>query len=428
MRYLTAFVMLVFLACAATGTAESWDFETGAQGWENTGTGGVASFRATAGMLQCDFVEAESFDPYIVRSGLSIDTATHEWFAIEAGVTADGDEPIMFQFFFDNGVGFAGGDPVREFAIPLSVTPNQGIVKIMVHVPTALGDNAADWSGTLANIRVDMSNNVSRLAGYSCMIDRIAVLTREEMAAENFAWDFETGLQGWNQTSSSAEAALENGALAITYLDPAEAAFDPVVQYALPMIIDADTQRWLRLDIALTHATEDPVQFEVFAFPKNGGYLRTTFNVTPNIGTGSYFVDMAALAPNDAGTDRWEGFDTISAIRFDPGVDFADPDHGASFASSETRIAYISLSDGSLDPDNDGLSDLTERALGTHAGNPDSDGDGLSDGLEYALGTDPLTPDAERVPVTGGAGLALTAALLALAGIISSRKRRKNTP
>ena len=42
------------------------------------------------------------------------------------------------------------------------------------------------------------------------------------------------------------------------------------------------------------------------------------------------------------------------------------------------------------DDDNDSLSDILEKTLGTDPLNPDSDGDGLSDGEEIELGTDPL--------------------------------------
>ena len=44
------------------------------------------------------------------------------------------------------------------------------------------------------------------------------------------------------------------------------------------------------------------------------------------------------------------------------------------------------------DPDNDGLSNAQELALGTHPNHPDSDDDGLPDGWEVQHGLDPLNP------------------------------------
>jgi thiol-disulfide isomerase/thioredoxin len=50
-------------------------------------------------------------------------------------------------------------------------------------------------------------------------------------------------------------------------------------------------------------------------------------------------------------------------------------------------------SDGSADPDGDGLTNDEEAALGTDPDNPDSDGDGYLDGDEVTEGTDPTDAD-----------------------------------
>jgi hypothetical protein len=51
---------------------------------------------------------------------------------------------------------------------------------------------------------------------------------------------------------------------------------------------------------------------------------------------------------------------------------------------------------GGRDRDGDGLSDRTERALGTDPNWADTDVDGALDGEEvYDLGTDPLDPDTD---------------------------------
>ena len=56
--------------------------------------------------------------------------------------------------------------------------------------------------------------------------------------------------------------------------------------------------------------------------------------------------------------------------------------------------------DPNADPDEDGLSNSEEEALGTDNRNPDTDGDGVTDGKEVNGNTDPL--DAADKPYTGG--------------------------
>ena len=47
---------------------------------------------------------------------------------------------------------------------------------------------------------------------------------------------------------------------------------------------------------------------------------------------------------------------------------------------------------GSLDCDNDGLTNSQEQTAGTNPLNPDTDGDGVIDGTEVTDGTNPLNP------------------------------------
>ena len=57
---------------------------------------------------------------------------------------------------------------------------------------------------------------------------------------------------------------------------------------------------------------------------------------------------------------------------------------------------------GSVDSDEDGLSDAEESELGTDPNNADSDGDGLSDGVEVELGTSPTSADTDGDGYTDG--------------------------
>jgi uncharacterized protein (TIGR03382 family) len=57
---------------------------------------------------------------------------------------------------------------------------------------------------------------------------------------------------------------------------------------------------------------------------------------------------------------------------------------------------------GCADDDQDGLSNLTEEALGTDPLDPDSDDDGIDDGIEYFTGTDPTNPDSDGDGIRDG--------------------------
>jgi concanavalin A-like lectin/glucanase superfamily protein/Big-like domain-containing protein/thrombospondin type 3 repeat protein len=58
--------------------------------------------------------------------------------------------------------------------------------------------------------------------------------------------------------------------------------------------------------------------------------------------------------------------------------------------------------DAALDPDNDGLTNLSEFQRGTFPRDADTDNDGLNDGAEVALGTDPLDPDTDDDGILDG--------------------------
>ncbi len=58
----------------------------------------------------------------------------------------------------------------------------------------------------------------------------------------------------------------------------------------------------------------------------------------------------------------------------------------------------LRLNDTTLDPDNDGLTNLEEYTTGTDSHNDDSDGDDIKDGDEVAAGSDPLDPESTPTP------------------------------
>jgi thiol-disulfide isomerase/thioredoxin len=64
-------------------------------------------------------------------------------------------------------------------------------------------------------------------------------------------------------------------------------------------------------------------------------------------------------------------------------------------SDTATSCSEDGADEGSLDPDEDGLTNDEEEALGTDPDNADSDGDGYSDGAEVAAGSDPTDPESK---------------------------------
>ena len=106
--------------------------------------------------------------------------------------------------------------------------------------------------------------------------------------------------------------------------------------------------------------------------------------------------------------------------------------------------------DASLDPDDDGLTNLDEYQIGTFIGIPDSDGDGMPDGWEngfdldplkesgnddadkdgrfdlqeYLMGSDPTAPDVDNTKNSGGNDsidpIMITLVIILVIGIVSA--------
>lgn len=64
-------------------------------------------------------------------------------------------------------------------------------------------------------------------------------------------------------------------------------------------------------------------------------------------------------------------------------------------AGAQKRFYRVARLGSSGDYDGDGLSNSTERMLGSDPTNPDTDGDGLPDGWEAQYGLNPLADDAD---------------------------------
>ncbi|MFB6140168.1 MAG: hypothetical protein ABEJ26_07010 [Halosimplex sp.] len=113
-------------------------------------------------------------------------------------------------------------------------------------------------------------------------------------------------------------------------------------------------------------------------------------------------VDSATLVDK---LDEWvdgpepNGSDTGSAGGGTDEVPLAD---GGDGDGSAGRFPTVNASVDALDADGDGLSDVTERALGTDPFDADTDGDVLDDGREQAVGSNPLDPDSDDDGVADG--------------------------
>lgn len=112
---------------------------------------------------------------------------------------------------------------------------------------------------------------------------------------------------------------------------------------------------------------------------------------------GSPCID--AGSPDYAGGDKdMDGEPRPFGLRVDIGADeFTDVD-GDSMADywEIGHFKSITVSDGTEDSDQDGLTDFEEYTRQTNPLNPDTDGDSANDGLEITLGMDPLDPDQDN--------------------------------
>ena len=103
---------------------------------------------------------------------------------------------------------------------------------------------------------------------------------------------------------------------------------------------------------------------------------------------------------------------------------FGDPDPDAD-GLGDCAESGAGTNPAVADSDGDGLTDGAEvQQYGTNPLDADTDGDGANDGQEVAAGTDPNDPSSfppVPVPMMGGAGHGLVAALLALIGLRAGR-------
>ncbi len=416
-----AMVGMSLVLCGPAGGVE-WTFEESLEGWVNTGHS-VTNYRHEDGKIQWEYTSETPCDPYFVKSDVSIDADTHVYIIIEADIQAQTGSDLQFsQFFFDNGSGFYGGNPPREFAVAFDLPSNVGMVKTV----TNAADTNTDWHSTVTSVRIDPGNSSANLAGFPGAIDRIAVVTAATFARDPYVWDFESGHQGWNEPdpNGSNTAAVVAGELVVTYGAPVPEPFDPKVGHTLPLLFDAATLRYLRMDIRMAHSNSDPVGVKVY-FTKSDGSVGSNFTtITPNVATKTYIIDMGQSIEETGPDGTWSGTGDITELRVDPGdaEGTFGPYDAATFASSQTEIDLMALTDGTGDIDQDGLSDADETVYGTEPNNPDTDGDGVSDGVEVQWNSDPLNPNEYvSVPATNSSGTTLLVLVLGLFSILVLR-------
>ncbi|WP_306466064.1 adventurous gliding motility protein AgmC [Corallococcus exiguus] len=77
--------------------------------------------------------------------------------------------------------------------------------------------------------------------------------------------------------------------------------------------------------------------------------------------------------------------------------------NGAGTNSTTATTTFTVNTAGTVDSDNDGLTDAEEILVGTDPNNPDTDGDGIPDGIEVKVGgTDPLDSDSDDDGILDG--------------------------
>ena len=113
-------------------------------------------------------------------------------------------------------------------------------------------------------------------------------------------------------------------------------------------------------------------------FALKGGEDQAKFKISQT--TGSLSFAQAPDYENPTDTNLNNAYEVVVVVS-----DGEDQD--------EQTLEVQILDDSGEDSDNDGLSDLTERQIGTDPSDPDTDDDKFKDGEEIEAGTDPLDPD-----------------------------------
>ncbi len=427
----TWLTILGILALSLPAMAEDWTFDTdgyyedgdyrAVDGW-NSDWNHVDknSFRAENGMLTFDVTG--SF--LINRWGCTIDADTNRYLVLDIAIDASapagsgsGANTLKFNCLFQK-----EGQSGIPNGFQLSALANSGMNRAVVDLQAATtadkcGQLGDPWSGTVTVVRFDIPAWDQGVSG-TVYIDRIALLPYPP----GYEWNFDlNGNQGWAETwDAGAVVSAANGDLVIDFED---AGFNPLVRnlynaadalewvgtagvnnwfYPLQLAIDPAVHHYMRFDIDMDHSSNDPVPFGAFFHMQDDDLGGVVFNVTPNAGPKTYIVDMADavnLWPAEGDASWSGGLGAIKVLRIEPceGLGYED------CASSQMRIHYMSLSDGSGDADSDALTDADELGAGTDPTEPDTDSDGLSDGEEVNThGTDPLDADTDGDSASDG--------------------------
>ena len=301
--------------------------------------------------------------------------------------------------YLDNGNGWSEAD--AKYLI--SHATNQGQNNVIFNLKTIAGGGGA-WTGTVNAIRLSMTtwDATDKMSGKVFNINRIAITS----TPEPYYWDFnEGGYEGWN-LSGGPSVAVTDGKLVLSGT--------PGLVYSTTfswwgtgrMYFDADTDRYVRLDVSATSPVND-AKWLGFWVKDNGMSAtgETGIAVLPNTGTKSYFINLSTALPG-----FWSNANDVE------GSIVLDTSNWANFAGDTVSVDYIGFSDGTGDADEDCHSDAQELLDGTDPGDPLSN----LGNPDLQCGED---PPFEGLPVTGLLGLGVLAASMA-AGAMALLKKR----
>jgi len=347
--------------------------------------------------LRTDNLEQSNYVNEWWTSGQS----TYDPYAAEPITVLSGDELTGYDFQLDLG-GSISGTVFQENG----VTPLEGVE---IWVRALKGEACHDWEPGQYHASIDPNNGTYKIWGapagtYYLVSDNLGQsnYVTEWWASGGSTYDCDTAE---SITLSSGEDLTD-----IEFQLDLGGSISGTVFDSTGEITVTGVEMWVHALRGETCHEWQPGQYYAAINPEDGTY---TIMAVP---AGTYYLRTDNLGQSNYVNEWWASSnstyecETAESIILSSGEELTDYDFQLDLDIDSDGMAdgweishFGDLShDGTVDSDNDGLSDLEEFERGTDPNDWDSDNDGVNDGQEISYGTDPNDPLSFTPPGTGG--------------------------